>query len=146
MNLQKLTTLSNTPQIKCYSSLPSQARVVIAGAGIVANSVAYHLLQNGWRDVLVLEQNRVSSGTSHFGSGTLGLFKPISHRNLIWYSIKLYQQLQDDGHPIELNRCGSINLAQTKDRLTVLKRRLAYNIPTGLHCELISKKQIKVSL
>lgn len=38
--------------------LPTQARVVIAGSGTVANSVAYHLVINGWNDVLVLEQNR----------------------------------------------------------------------------------------
>jgi len=37
--------------------LPSQSQIVIAGAGTVANSVAYHLVLNGWNDVLVLEQN-----------------------------------------------------------------------------------------
>lgn len=45
-----------------YSSenvnLPSQSQIVIAGAGTVANSVAYHLVLNGWNDVLVLEQSR----------------------------------------------------------------------------------------
>lgn len=123
--------------------LPSQAQVVIAGAGVVANSVAYHLVQNGWRDVLVLEQSKVCSGTSHFGSGTLGMFKPISHRNLVWYSIRLYKKLQDMGHDIGLKECGSVNLAQTKDRLIMLKRRMAYNIPTGLYCELITPKQLK---
>lgn len=126
---------SNTP--------PTQARIVIAGAGVVANSVAYHLVQNGWNDIIVLEQGKIGSGTSHFGSGTLGLFKPIAHRNLIWYSIKLYQQLQDMGYDIQMRQCGSINLAQTNDRLIALKRRLAYNIPTGLHCELLSPHELK---
>lgn len=111
--------------------LQTQARVVIAGAGVVANSVAYHLVQNGWNDVLVLEQGKIGSGSSHFGSGTLGLFKPISHRNVIWYSIKLYRQLQELGYNLGLKQCGSVNLAQTKDRLIALKRRIAYNIPTG---------------
>lgn len=78
---------------------------------------------------------RIGSGSSHFGSGTLGLFKPISRRNLIAYSIKLYQQLQEMGYDIGLKQCGSINLAQTKDRMVALKRRMAYNVPTGLHCE-----------
>lgn len=123
--------------------VPSQARVVIAGAGVVANSVAYHFTINGWNDVVVLEQNTVGSGTSHFGSGTLGMFKPISHRNLVWYSIKLYQQLQQKGHDIGLVQCGSINLAQTRDRVIALRRRMAYNIPTGLHCELITPKQVQ---
>lgn len=125
------------------SAVPSQARVVITGAGVVANSVAYHFTTNGWSDVVVLEQNTIGSGTSHFGSGTLGMFKPISNRNLIWYSIKLYQQLQDMGHDIGMLQCGSINLAQTKDRVIALKRRMAYNIPTGLYCELITPKQVQ---
>lgn len=124
-------------------SVPPQARVVIAGAGGVANSVAYHFTINGWNDVVVLEQNTIGSGTSHFGSGTLGLFKPISHRNLIWYSIKLYKELQEKGHDIGLIQCGSINLAQTRDRVIALKRRMAYNTPTGLHCELITPKQVQ---
>nr|XP_034191464.1 pyruvate dehydrogenase phosphatase regulatory subunit, mitochondrial-like [Osmia lignaria] len=123
--------------------LPSQSQIVIAGAGTVANSVAYHLVINGWNDVLVLEQNRIGSGTSYFGSGTLGLFKPISHRNLISYSIKLYQQLQEMGYDIGLKQCGSIYLAQTKDRMIALKRRMAYNVPTGLHCETLKIDQLK---
>ncbi|CAK9801517.1 Pyruvate dehydrogenase phosphatase regulatory subunit, mitochondrial [Anthophora plagiata] len=123
--------------------LPSQSQIVIAGAGTVANSVAYHLVLKGWNDVLVLEQNRIGSGTSHFGSGTLGLFKPISHKNLISYSIKLYQQLQEMGYNIGLKQCGSIYLAQTKDRMIALKRRMAYNVPTGLHCEVLKRKELK---
>ncbi|XP_043508700.1 pyruvate dehydrogenase phosphatase regulatory subunit, mitochondrial-like isoform X2 [Frieseomelitta varia] len=125
-----------------HTTLPSQSQIIIAGAGTVANSVAYHLVVNGWNDVLVLEQNRVGSGTSHFGSGTLGLFKPISHRNLISYSIKLYQQLQEMGYDIGLKQCGSIYLAQTKDRMIALKRRMAYNVPTGLHCEILGRDQL----
>ncbi|KAL2740406.1 hypothetical protein V1478_000547 [Vespula squamosa] len=130
-----------------YSSenvtLPSQSQIVIAGAGTVANSVAYHLVLNGWHDVLVLEQSRIGSGTSCFGSGILGLFQPISHRNLISYSIKLYQKLQEMGYDIGLKQCGSINLAQTKDRIIALKRRMAYNVPTGLHCEILDKDHLK---
>lgn len=39
------------------------------------------------------------------------------------------------GYDIGLKQCGSIYLAQTKDRMIALKRRMAYNMPTGLHCE-----------
>ncbi|XP_020711811.1 pyruvate dehydrogenase phosphatase regulatory subunit, mitochondrial-like isoform X2 [Athalia rosae] len=86
---------------------------------------------------------RVGSGTSHFGSGTLGLFKPIAHRNIIMYSIKLYRQLQEMGFDIGMKECGSINLAQTKDRLIALKRRIAYNVPTGLYCEILGREELK---
>ncbi|CAG9855350.1 unnamed protein product [Phyllotreta striolata] len=139
VNMQVLDFTTNT----IISNLPTQAQVVIAGAGVVANSVAYHLIENGWNDVVLVEQGKIGSGTSNFGSGTLGLFKPIEHRNLIWYSIKLYQKLQDEGYDLQMKQCGSINLAQTKDRLIALKRRMAYNIPTGLHCELITRDTLE---
>ncbi|KAL1396665.1 hypothetical protein pipiens_010368 [Culex pipiens pipiens] len=57
------------------------ARVVIAGAGLLGNSVAYHLTQNGWNNVIVLDQRTIGSGTSDFGSGTIGLFRPSPERN-----------------------------------------------------------------
>lgn len=138
------TVLNFIKEPKCFcSTFPTQARVVIAGAGVVANSVAYHLTRNGWTDVIVVDQNKIGSGTSRFGSGTLGLFKPIAHRNLIWYSIKLYKELQELGYDIGLKQCGSLYLAQTRDRMLSLRRRMAYNIPTGLECELLGGEGLK---
>lgn len=102
------------------SVLPTQAQVVICGTGVVANSLAYHLVENGWSDIVLIDQgkyvddfvihNRVlipnlfrpCGGTSRFGSGTLGLFKPIAERNIIKYSIKLYRQLEAKGYDIGL--------------------------------------------
>lgn len=49
-----------TQQFPFHTTIPSQSQIVIAGAGIVANSVAYHLVINGWNDILILEQNRYS--------------------------------------------------------------------------------------
>ncbi|XP_069681446.1 pyruvate dehydrogenase phosphatase regulatory subunit, mitochondrial-like [Periplaneta americana] len=146
------TKLSNSLNIRGLHSgfsignetvLPKQAQVVICGAGTVANSVAYHLVQNGWTDILVLEQKKIGSGTSHFGSGTLGLFKPIAERNLIMYSIKLYRRLHELGYDIGFKQSGSVNLAQTKDRLIALKRRMAYHQATGLHCEVVGNNDVK---
>ncbi|GLV45115.1 uncharacterized protein CBL_14312 [Carabus blaptoides fortunei] len=134
-----LTKVCNRRNIhNVNDSVLTQAQVVIAGAGVVANSVAYHLSKYGWNDVLVLEQDKIGSGTSHFGSGTLGLFKPIADRNIILYSIKLYKEIEELGYNTGFKQCGSVYLAQTKDRMIALKRRMAYNLPTGLHCELVN--------
>ncbi|XP_049762224.1 pyruvate dehydrogenase phosphatase regulatory subunit, mitochondrial-like [Schistocerca cancellata] len=137
---QKLSWSTSTGN---NSLLPKQAQVVICGAGTVANSVAYHLVQSGWHDILVLEQERIGSGTSSFGSGTLGLFKPMADRHLIMYSIKLYRQLEELGYDIGLKQCGSLNLAQTKDRMISLRRRMAYHQATGLHCEVVGSNELK---
>lgn len=124
-------------------TLAQTARVVIAGAGLLGNSVAYHLTENGWTNVVVLDQRAIGSGTSDFGSGTIGLFKPTPERNLIIESLKLYQRLQQAGHNIGLKKCGALNLAQTHDRVIALKRRIAYNLPTGLFCEFIDAETVK---
>ncbi|XP_055641737.1 pyruvate dehydrogenase phosphatase regulatory subunit, mitochondrial-like isoform X2 [Toxorhynchites rutilus septentrionalis] len=113
-------------------NLTQASRVVIAGAGLLGNSVAFHLTENGWNNIVVLDQNRIGSGTSDFGSGTIGLFKPTPERNIIMESVKLYDRLQNTGYNVGLKRCGSLNLAQTHDRIIALKRRIAYNVPTGL--------------
>lgn len=125
-----------------YSSLPSQAQVVICGAGIVGNSIAYHLTREGWRDVLVLEKHNVGSGTSQEGSGMLGLFKSASQRRIVNHSIDLIKQLQQDGHDLELVQCGSLNLARTRDRAIALKRRLAAIKPSGLHVEWLDRHEV----
>jgi len=52
--------------------LPSQARVVIIGGGIVGCSVAYHLTKNGWRDVVLLERKVLTSGTTWAAAGLVG--------------------------------------------------------------------------
>ncbi|XP_054278632.1 pyruvate dehydrogenase phosphatase regulatory subunit, mitochondrial-like [Macrosteles quadrilineatus] len=131
------------PSVISNDTLPFQARVVICGAGVVANSVAYHLVQNGWNDIVVVEQGSICGGTSHFGSGTLGLFKPLAEKNIIWNSVHLYQKLQDDGYNLDLRRVGSLNLAQTKDRLIFLKRRMSCHTSTGLQCELLGPNELK---
>ncbi|KAI5738528.1 hypothetical protein M8J77_008059 [Diaphorina citri] len=139
---QKLWNLHQSSSCS-FTLLPNQAQVVIVGSGVVANSVAYHLVKNGWKDLVLLEQDSLCSGTSSFGSGTLGLFKPIDERNIINYSIKLYKELQDEGYNLNIEQVGSINVAQTKDRMIALRRRMAFNLPTGLDCEVVGPQEIK---
>ena len=68
-------------------SIPTQSRVVIIGGGIIGCSVAYHLTKLGWRDVLLLEQGRLSSGTTWHAAGLVGqLRSQSSMTRLIRYS------------------------------------------------------------
>ena len=53
---------------------------VIKGAGMVGNSVACHLVQNGWKDVVIIDKGGVADGTSKTGSGMLGLFRPSTNQ------------------------------------------------------------------
>ncbi|MPC66807.1 hypothetical protein E2C01_060960 [Portunus trituberculatus] len=83
--------------------------------------------------------SRAGSGTSHNGSGVLGLFKPSSEREIVTYSVNLIKALQEDGHNLGLRQCGSLNLARTRDRAIAMKRRIAYTKPSGLECEYLSQ-------
>ena len=76
---------------------PSHARVVIIGGGIIGCSVAYHLTKLGWTDVLLLEQGRLSCGTTWHAAGLVGQLRAQeSMTKLIRYSTALYAELEAD--------------------------------------------------
>jgi pyruvate dehydrogenase phosphatase regulatory subunit len=117
--------------------------LLFAGSGAVANSVAYHLTRNGWKDILILEQNKIKSGTSHVSTGLVGLFKPFAMRRVINESLNMYKELESLGYDVGLVKSGSINLAQTQDRVIALKRRMSYSKVEGLECEFVTPKDIQ---
>ena len=55
-------------------SLPSHARVVVIGGGVIGTSVAYHLALTGWREVVLLERDRLTSGTTWHAAGLMVTF------------------------------------------------------------------------
>jgi pyruvate dehydrogenase phosphatase regulatory subunit len=59
------------------------------------------------------------------------------------YSIKLYRQLQELGHDVGFKQCGSVSLAQTRDRMISLQRRMAYHQATGLSCQVVGNAELK---
>ena len=83
------------------AKLPSHARVVIIGGGIVGCSTAYHLTKLGWKDVVLLERKRISSGTSWAAAGLLGQLWPTSAlTKLAKYGADLYAGLETEtGQP-----------------------------------------------
>ena len=76
-------------------ALPSQARIVIVGGGIAGCSTAYHLSLMGERDVLLLEQGKLTCGTTWHAAGLVGQMRP--NRNMTQmsqYGIELYSKLE----------------------------------------------------
>lgn len=122
---------------------PTQAQVVIVGGGIIGCSVAYHLTKLGWNDVVLLEQGQLSGGTTWHAAGLVGQLR--SHANmtgLIKYSTKLYSELESEtGLATGWKNCGSLSVARTQDRMTVLKRTAASARAQGVAIEVISPKQ-----
>lgn len=122
---------------------PTQARVVIIGGGIIGCSVAYHLTKLGWTDVVLLEQGQLSGGTTWHAAGLVGQLR--SHANmtgLIRYSTQLYSELEaETGLATGWKNCGSLAVARTSDRMTVLKRTAASARAQGVAVEVISPRE-----
>jgi glycine/D-amino acid oxidase-like deaminating enzyme len=120
--------------------LPARARIVIIGGGVIGTSVAYHLAQLGERDVLLLEQGRLSCGTTWHAAGLVGQLRATeSGTRLVQYSTELYERLEaETGLSTGFRRCGGLTLARTPDRLTQLRRTVATAEAFGLDCELIT--------
>ena len=122
------------------SQLPTQARVVIIGGGIVGCSVAYHLCKIGWRDVVLLERKSIASGTSWAAAGLLGqLWSSSALTKLAVYGAELYARLEaETGQPTGYQRPGSIRVAQTKARKSEYERSMAMAHAFGIPMEEIS--------
>lgn len=125
------------------TSLPTQAQVVIVGGGIIGCSVAYHLTKLGWKDVVLLEQGRLSSGTTWHAAGLVGQLR--SHKNmtqLIQYSTELYATLEKEtGLNTGWKQCGSVSIARTKERMTVLQRTAAMAQAFDIDAEIITPQK-----
>jgi 4-methylaminobutanoate oxidase (formaldehyde-forming) len=124
-------------------SLPTSARVVIIGGGIMGCSVAYHLTKHGWRDVVLLEQGRLSCGTTWHAAGLVGQLR--AHQNmtrLVQYSAELYSRLEaETGQATGWKQCGSVLVARTAERAALFKRIASAATAQGVACDLISVKE-----
>ena len=77
------------------AELPTQARAVIIGGGIVGCSTAYHLAKEGWRDVVVLERAKLTSGSTFHAAGLVGQLRAAANiTQLLKYSVELYRRLE----------------------------------------------------
>ncbi len=125
--------------------LPERAEVVVLGGGIVGCSVAYHLTLLGKKDVLVLEQNELGSGTTWHAAGMVGRLRTSNSLTEInRYSAELYSTLgEKTGHSIGWKQVGSLIVGQSEDRMIQLRRTVAMARYFGIEAELISASEAK---
>ncbi len=125
------------------AALPDRARVVVVGGGVVGTSVAYHLTRLGWTDVVLLEQGRLSCGTTWHAAGLVGQLRASeSGTRLVQYSTQLYADLETEtGLSAGYKRCGGVTVARTEDRMTQLRRTAATAAAFDLECELLTPEQ-----
>lgn len=125
------------------SDFPSQAQVVIIGGGVGGCSIAYHLTLMGWKDVVVLDRNELTSGSTFHSAGLIGQLRTSSNlTKMIRYSTDLYRRLHaETGRDPGWREVGSLRLASSPERLEELKRLVAVSRSFGLPLELITPQE-----
>lgn len=114
--------------------MSDSARIVIIGGGVGGASVAYHLTQLGERDVVLLERDELTSGSTFHSAGLVGQLRadPTLTR-MNQYSVELYRTL-DAGW----TECGGVKLASTPERMEEIRRQIGWARTFGLPLEEIS--------
>lgn len=122
------------------ADLPTRARIVIIGGGVVGASTAYHLAAAGERDVLLVEQGHLSCGTTWHAAGLVGLLRASeSGTRLVQYSAELYARLEaETGQATGYRQCGGLIVARTPERLVALQRTAAGAAAYDLDCDIVS--------
>jgi 4-methylaminobutanoate oxidase (formaldehyde-forming) len=117
--------------------LPQRARVVIIGGGVGGASIAFHLARLGERDVILLDRNELTSGSTFHSAGLVGQLRgSVSLTRMMMDSVELYRTL-DCGWV----QCGGIRLACTPEREQEVMRQVAWAKTFGLPLELLSAEE-----
>jgi glycine cleavage system aminomethyltransferase T/glycine/D-amino acid oxidase-like deaminating enzyme len=127
-------------------NLPKHARVVVVGGGIIGTSVAYHLALMGWKDVVLLERDRLTSGTTWHAAGLMVTFGSTSETSteMRKYTRDLYARLEaETGLSTGFAPVGFIEVAADPDRLEEYRRVSAFNRHCGVDVHEISPGEVK---
>jgi glycine cleavage system aminomethyltransferase T/glycine/D-amino acid oxidase-like deaminating enzyme len=122
------------------SGLPDRASVVVIGAGIVGNSMAYHLARLGWRDIVLVDKGPLPNPGGSTGHASNFIFPTDHSKEMTALTLDSVRQYKDLG---VFTQSGGIEVARTPERMEELKRRLASSRSWGIDSELISPARIK---
>ena len=126
-------------------TIPHKARAVIIGGGIAGCSLAYHLTKLGWRDVVLLERKKLTSGTTWHAAGLIAQLRATANMTrLAKYSQELYGSLEaETGIATGFKRVGSITVALHDERMEELRRSASMGQSFGVEVGEISPAEVK---
>jgi len=126
-------------------SLPKNVKAVIIGGGVAGCSCAYHLAKFGWKDIILLERDQLTSGTTWHAAGLVSQLGPTAAVTKIRkYSLELYKSLEkeiDFSSGLKLN--GALSIATTKGRWQELLRQATTAQLYDVNVEVLNIEQIK---
>jgi glycine cleavage system aminomethyltransferase T/glycine/D-amino acid oxidase-like deaminating enzyme len=123
------------------AGFPDRANVVIIGAGIVGNSMAWHLAKQGWKDIVLLEKGTLPSPGGSTGHASNFIFLTDHSKEMTAFTVDSVQQYKDLG---VFTETGGIEVARTAERMEELKRRMAASKSWGVEgVRLLTPAQVK---
>jgi glycine/D-amino acid oxidase-like deaminating enzyme/multidrug transporter EmrE-like cation transporter len=134
---------SRNRDAQAMTTIPSHARVVVVGGGIAGASTAYHLAKLGVTDVLLLEQGKLTCGTTWHAAGLVGQTRATRNATrMSHYGIELYASLEKEtGLATGWKQCGSLNVAASAQRLKLMRRQMARAQAFGVEFEFVSPQR-----
>ncbi|MEM1198775.1 MAG: FAD-dependent oxidoreductase [Pseudomonadota bacterium] len=125
--------------------MKSHARVVVVGGGVVGVGTLYALVKKGWSDVVLIERNELTSGSTWHAAGLLPLFNvSYSVGKIHQKSVNLYASLEEEtGQHVGLRRVSNIRLAQTPDRMDEFKYYAGIAETIGVDVRVLTPEQVK---
>jgi 4-methylaminobutanoate oxidase (formaldehyde-forming) len=127
------------------TTVPDRARVVIVGGGVIGTSIAYHLTTLGWRDIVLLERDRLTSGTTWHAAGLITSAGMVDETALFMsrYSRDLYEHLEEEtGLSTGFRPVGHISIATTPHRMEALRRESLFVQGFGVEDHALSGEEI----
>ncbi|MDZ4392332.1 FAD-dependent oxidoreductase [Cypionkella sp.] len=123
--------------------LPTTARAVIIGGGIIGCSTAYHMGKFGWTDTVLLERKKLTSGTTFHAAGLVGQLRTSANiTQLLGYSVELYKRLEaETGLQTGWKMNGGLRLACNEARWTEVKRQATTAKSFGLEMHLLTPQE-----
>ncbi|MEI7743675.1 MAG: FAD-dependent oxidoreductase [Chloroflexota bacterium] len=123
---------------------PTQARVVVIGGGIVGTSVLFHLTERGWKDVVLLERKKLTSGTTWHAAGLVGQLRATYNMTaLASYSKDLFRELERrTGDSTGFVQHGSVLVAHTEGRWDEIRRGASMARLHGVDMNFISREEL----
>jgi sarcosine dehydrogenase len=127
------------------ATLPAHAEIIVIGGGIIGCSTAYHLARDHKANVIVLEQNKITSGSTWHAAGLVGqLRSSASITQVLKYSVDLYKNLETEtGLQTGWKMTGCLRLATNEDRWTEYKRLATTAQSFGMEMNLLSPSEVK---
>jgi len=141
------TFRSSSAPLSAAADVPAEANVVVVGGGIIGTSVAYHLAKLGVPEVVLLERDRLTSGTTWHAAGLINTFGSLSatSTSMRCYTKELYSNIlpEETGMSCGFMPVGFVELACDDDRLQYYRRVAAFNRLCGVDVAEIAPEEVK---